>query len=140
MRIGRGADGLARVTVWACNPYRPHASDRPAKWHPLVASARSIRSARERVGYLEAELGLAGLGSTYVLMVATRNADPSACRGFDWGAVTGDTPQAEVRIFPARSAGYYEAMIGCWDAAAAALRDSDSWAEPLSTWLPVEAT
>ena len=142
MRIAHGADGLASVTVWACNPHRPYASDCAAKWHPPVASARSSRSARERVGYLEADLGLGelGLGSTYVLMVAARNADPSACGGFDWGAVTDDTPRAEVRIFPERSAGYYEAMSGYWDDAAEALRDEDSWMQPLSTWLPVVAT
>ncbi len=138
MRIGRGPDGLARVSVWSCDPFREHAGERPARWRPPVPSAGSSRSARDRIGYLEAELGEPGLGSTYVLMLATRNADPSACGGFEWGAVTGDTQRAEVRIFPEGGPSYYEAVLGYWDDFVEAIRDGDRWMEPLSTWIPVQ--
>lgn len=138
MRIGGGADGLARVSVWACHPYRELAGDRPARWHPPVAGAKSSRDARQRIGYLEAELGDPGLGSTYSLMLATRNEDPSTCGGLEWGAVTDDTRRAEVRLFPEAGPSYYEAVLGYWDDFVEAIRDGDRWIEPLSTWLPVE--
>lgn len=138
MRISRGTDGLARVSVWARDPHREHIADRPARWHPPVVSAASSQSARERIGYLDAELGDPGLGSTYSLMLATANEDPSACGGFVWGAVTGDTPRHAVRMFPEGGASYYEAVLGYWDDFVEAIREGDRWMQPLSTWLPVE--
>lgn len=124
--------------MWTCQPHRVHIDALPARWRPPVASAAASSWARDRVGYLEVELGAPGLGSTYALMVATRNVDPGAGGGFEWGAITSETPRADVRIFPEGGASYYEAILGYWDDFVEAIRDADSWMQPLSTWLPVE--
>ena len=137
MRIDRGPDGTARVSVWGrTKPPVAHLVDRPAGWHAPLDSAAGSRHARERLGYLQVEVGDPGLGSTYDLMLATRNTDPAANGGFDWGPVASDTERCDVRLFPEGGASYWEAVLGYYDDVVEAIRDADGWMQPLSTWRP----
>ena len=136
MRITATPDGV-RVSVWRCADRAAlHLDQRPAKWHPPKPDAATSAHARDRVGYLQVEVGHPGLGSTYDLMVTTRNLDPSTFGGFDWRPIMADTPRAEVRLFPEGGASYYEAVLGYYDDVVEAIRDADDWMQPLSTWLP----
>lgn len=125
------------VSVWRRGDPAPLYLDRrPARWRPPKPDAASSSYARDRLGYLQVEVGEPGLGSTYDLMVATRNEDPSAFGGFHWRPITADTSREEVRIFPEGGASYYEAVLGYYDDFVEAIRDADSWMQPLSTWCP----
>lgn len=136
MRITRDGEGVTRVTVWRLRDQHAHLSDRPAKWHAPIASAATSSNAKERLGYLQAEVGDPGLGSTYDLMPATRNTDPAAFGGFDWKPIPEDVSREDVRLFPQGGASYMEAVLGYWDDVVEEIRDGDRWMQPLSTWLP----
>ena len=115
---------------------RAHLVDRPARWHPPSPAAAGSADARLRLGFLQAEVGTPGLGSTYDLMVATRNHDPAAFAGFDWRPVAAGARRDDVRLFPQGGASYIEAVLGYWDDSVEAIRDADRWMQPLSTWRP----
>ena len=136
MRITATPDPV-QVSVWRCADLAAlHLDQRPAKWNAPKPEAASSASARDRLGYLQVEVGEPGLGSTYDLMVATRNTAPSAFGGFDWRPITADTPRDEVRLFPEGGASYYEAVLGYYDDVVEAIREADAWMQPLSTWCP----
>lgn len=136
MRITATADAV-EVSVWRRgDPAALHLDRRPAEWRPPKPEAASSRYARERLGYLQVEVDEPGLGSTYDLMVATHNADPSTFGGFKWRPIAADTSRDEVRIFPEGGASYYEAVLGYHDDFVEAIRDADAWMQPLSTWCP----
>lgn len=136
MRITATADAV-EVSVWPCgDPAALHLDRRPAQWRPPKPDATSSRHARDRLGYLQVEVGEPGLGSTYDLMVATHNDDPSAFGGFHWRPIAADTTRDAVRLFPEGGASYYEAVLGYYDDVVEAIRDADAWMQPLSTWFP----
>lgn len=124
MRISAAPEGGLRVSVWRRSDLAPHLVDRPASWHPPKAAAASSPNAKERIGYLQVEIGDPGLGTTYDLMVACRNADPAASGGFAWGAVPEGAARESVRMFPQD---FVED-----------LRAQDAWMQPLSTWRPAD--
>lgn len=138
MRISAAPEGGLRVSVWRRSDLAPHLVDRPASWHPPVAAAASSPNAKERIGYLQVEVGDPGLGTTYDLMVACRNADPAASGGFAWGAVPEGAARESVRMFPQGGASYFEAVLGYHDDFVEDLRAQDAWMQPLSTWRPAD--
>lgn len=136
MRITATPDAV-QVSVWRCADLAAlHLDQRPAKWHPPRSDVATSANARDRLGCLQVEVGEPGLGSTYDLMIATRNMDPSAFGGFDWRPIRADTSRDDVRLFPEGGASYYEAVLGYYDDVVEAIRDADSWMQPLSTWCP----
>lgn len=133
LRVDRAPDGAVRVSVWRRRDLAAHLVDRPATWHPPVASAARSADAKSRVGFLQVEVGDPGLGTTYDLMVACPAAHDS---GFAWGPLTDGVARDAVRIFPQGGASYYEAVLGAWDDVVEDLRAADAWMQPLSTWRP----
>ncbi len=136
MRISDPGDG-PRVTVWSCSEAKiVHLDDRPAKWHPPEPTAAASPNARQRLGYLQVEVGDPGLGSTYDLMAATGSTEPTAFGGFHWRPLAPETSRSDVRLFPEGGASYFEAVLGYYDDAVEAMREADAWMQPLSTWQP----
>lgn len=134
MQIAR--DGEAwRVSVSRRRGQKLLVAGRPAKWIPPKDGAEHSAVARDRLGYLQIELGEPGLGSTYDLMVAVKGA---AGGKFDWVRAPTAVPRAQLRLFPEGGASFYEAVLGAWDDFVEAIRDGDRWMHPLSTWLPAE--
>jgi len=135
MRVSRAGESF-EVSVWRRAGRALHLARRPAKWHPPLPGAAASANAKERLGYLQVEVDAPGLGSTYDLMVATRNRDGAAFGGFDWRPVPPETPRDAVRLFPQGGASYYEAVLGYHDEVVETIRAGDRWMQPLSTWRP----
>ena len=131
--------GVVEVTVWRRVDQHMHLERCPARWHPPKPDASASRNARQRIGYLQVEVGTPSLGTTYDLMPAMRNGDPSTFGGFEWIPLAPDTARADVRLFPEGGASYYEAVLGYYDDTVEAEREADEWMQPLSTWLPVQS-
>jgi hypothetical protein len=138
LQIAREGDAVI-VTVWRRADGLQHLALRPATWHAPDPSASASPDAKRRLGYLQVEVDTPGLGSTYDLMLACRNADPSQYGGFDWRPAPPEFPREHARLFPQGGASYYEAVLGAWDDFVEPIRSADRWMEPLSTWRPATA-
>lgn len=132
-----GREAIA-VSVWRVADGGALMTRRPGKWRAPRVGAEASAYARERLGFVQVEVGLPGLGTTYDLMVARANPEPGTRGGYQWIRLAPETARADVRLFPEAGASYYEAVLGYWDDYVETLRDADAWMQPLSTWLPDE--
>ncbi|MBK9036663.1 MAG: ankyrin repeat domain-containing protein [Myxococcales bacterium] len=125
---GDGADGERApflTTVWAGVGGPEVLSPVHTTWRPPTA----LRSdnARERLGQLQAELGIVGAGNLYSLYVVRRNPAPAGPDDKEWIAALPDSPVAELRLFPEYGSSPY--MPDDWDW-------QDGWWYPYSTFRP----
>lgn len=123
-----------RVTVW--NGYGPktYVREVPAQWYPAKAGTL----ARDRLGYLQVELGDAGLGTTYDLMLGWPN--PTG-EGYAWIKAPQDAKLEDLRLFPEGGPSFYEAVLGVWDDTVEEMNAVEQgWIEPLSTYRIASAT
>jgi hypothetical protein len=94
-------------------------------WRP--ATKPSSELAGERLGQLNAELGIVGAGNLYSLYVVRRNLDHATFGPKEWIAAQPDTPLADLRLFPEYGQSPY--MPDDWDW-------QDGWWYPYSTFRP----
>ncbi len=120
---GDGAPFL--TTVWAGVDGPVLLAPVHTTWRPPTA----LRSehAHERLGQLQAELGVVGAGNLYSLYVVRRNPAPDGPDDKEWIAALPDTPLAELRLFPEYGSSPY--MPDDWDW-------QDGWWYPYSTYRP----
>lgn len=143
----RGARGL-EVTFWQLAGDEAHGATGPrvlrgglpAAWRPPRPRAETSEWARERLGYVQVELGAPSVGMTLDLLVATANHDgEGGLHGlWRWRRLDQATSRADTRLFPELGASYHEAVLGVWDDVVAAERAENAWVHPLETWLPVD--
>ena len=93
---GEGAPFL--TTVWAGVGGSLLLAPAHTTWRPPTA-LRSER-AHERLGQLQAELGVVGVGNLYSLYVVRRNPAPASPDDKEWIAALPDTPLDDLRLFP----------------------------------------
>ena len=122
---GREAEAAPFLTtVWSASGAelltRTHTTWRPAK------DPRSEYPG-ERLGQLQAELGIVGMGNLYELYVVRKNPDQAIFGNKEWIAALPDTPLAELRLFPEYGQSPY--MPDDWDW-------QDGWWYPYSTFRP----
>lgn len=123
---GERADAAPFVTtVWAGVGGRSELDDAHTEWHP--ATAPRSEHARERLGRLQAELGIVGVGNLYTLYVVRPNPDRELFGDKEWIAALPDTPLAELRLFPEYGGSPY--MPDDWDW-------QEGWWYPYSTFRP----
>lgn len=97
-------------------------------WRPPVAPR--AEHASERLGQMDAELGIVGAGNLYKLYVVRKNPDPALFGDKEWVATLPDTPLAELRLFPEYGSSPY--MPDDWDW-------QEGWWYPYSTFRPATA-
>jgi len=137
-RVARGPEGARApgdppggdvapllTTVWAGAGGRNELDDAHTEWHP--ATAPRSEHARERLGRLQAELGIVGVGNLYTLYVVRPNPDRELFGDKEWIAALPDTPLAELRLFPEYGGSPY--MPDDWDW-------QEGWWYPYSTFRP----
>lgn len=124
-RIERGdeAEGAAfRATVWAGIGGPMHLAPSVTTWRP--ATKPSSEYAGERLGRLQVELDVVGVGDLYTLYVVRRN--PAPAKGDkEWIAALPSTPLADLRLFPEYTSSPYAAYDWDWQ---------DGWWYPYSTF------
>ncbi len=98
------------------------------QWRP--ATKPNAENASERLGRLEAELGIIGAGNLYRLYVVRLNLDHATFGPKEWIAAQPDTPLADIRLFPEYGQSPY--MPDDWDW-------QDGWWYPYSTFRPATA-
>lgn len=137
MQVRRGKGGKIKVAVWRGFREQLLVNELPARWKDADPAAAKSSYALSRIGYLQVELGMENLGTTYDLMFAAPSSDLEASGGFLWRAVEATDAIEIVRIFPQGGASYYEAVLGAWDDFVEDMRDAEqSWITPLSTYRP----
>lgn len=125
-RITRGDDRAPyRTTVWAGIGGGRLLSSAHTTWHPPTA-LRS-ENASERLGRMQAELGIVGVGNLYTFYVVRQNPDTAVFGDKEWIATLPATPLAELRLFPEYGGSPY--MPDDWDW-------QDGWWYPYSTFRP----
>jgi hypothetical protein len=132
-RIVRGDPNNAEgspflTTVWAGVSGAALLASVHTVWKPPT-ELRSEHSS-ERLGQLQAELGIVGAGNLYELYVVRNNPDPTIFGGKAWVAALVDTPLAELRLFPEYAHSPY--MPDEWDW-------QEGWWYPYSTFHPATA-
>jgi hypothetical protein len=132
-RIERGGSGDGDrapylTTVWAGIGGRVLLEPAHTTWRR--AAAPGSEHARDRLGRLEAELGIVGVGNLYSFYVVRRNPAPASPDDKEWIAALPNTPRAELRLFPQHSTSPY--MPDDWDW-------RDGWWYPYSTVRPATA-
>lgn len=120
---GTGAAAPFQVTVWAGVGGSVLLSDAFTRWRP--AKAVDATFASERLGQLQAELGIIGAGNLYELYVVRGNPAPAGPDDKAWIAALPDTPLDELRLFPEYGSSPY--MPDDWDW-------QDGWWYPYSTF------
>lgn len=132
-RIERG-DGVEAqgapfvITVWAGVGGGAHMYRDFTRWCP--ATKPSSQYAHDRLGRMQAELGVVGMGDTFSLYVVRRNPDPARFGDKEWIAALPDTPLAELRLFPEFGGSPYTSTDWEWQ---------DGWWYPYSTFRPATA-
>jgi len=120
-----GEDAPFLTTVWAGIGGPVLLSPVHTKWRP--AKAPRSEHASDRLGQLQAELGIVGAGDLYIFHVVRRNPDPSSFGDKDWIAALPDTPLVELRLFPEYGSSPYTPADWDWQ---------DGWWYPFSTFRP----
>ena len=134
LRIERDRAGALLVTVWRGLGRSRLVRAAPARYEPPREQHRSSPSARARLGYLCVELAESGLGPTYDLMFAGKNADPSAFGGYEARPLSPDDAPADVLIFPEPGASFLEAVLGPYDDVIEDERSGNDWMLPLGRY------
>ncbi len=122
-RNGEGAPFL--TTVWAGIGGPVLLLAVHSKWRP--AKAPRSEHASDRLGQLQAELGVVGAGDLYTLYVVRRNPHHSTFGDKEWVAALPDTPLAELRLFPEYGGSPYTPDDWDWQS---------GWWYPYSTFRP----
>jgi hypothetical protein len=124
---GEGADeeGAFRTTVWASEGEPVLLEPVVTRWRP--AADPSSADPGERLGRIEAELGVVGAGNLYRLYVARANPDPAIHGEKRWITALADTPLHELRLFPEYVQSPYMPDDGDWQS---------GWWYPYSTFRP----
>ena len=117
------------TTVWAGVGGRSELDDAHTEWRP--ATVPRSEHARERLGRLQAELGIVGVGNLYTLYVVRANPDRETFGDKEWIAALPETPLAELRLFPEYGGSPY--MPDDWDW-------QEGWWYPYSTFRPATPT
>jgi hypothetical protein len=126
---GQGGDGAPFLTtVWAGIGGPIHLSPVETQWRPPTNP--SSEYAGERLGRMQAELGIVGAGDLYTLYVVRRNPDHATFGDKEWVAALPDTPLADLRLFPEYTSSPYAAYDWDWQ---------DGWWYPYSTFRPATA-
>ena len=112
-----------RATVWRGVGGAILLAAAPATWRS--ATAPSSPHAFERLGRLQAELGIVGVGNLYTFYVVRKNPAPTGPDDKEWIAALPDTPLDELRLFPEYGSSPY--MPDDWDW-------QDGWWYPYSTF------
>ncbi len=116
------------TTVWAGIGGPEVLSSVHTTWLP--ATAPRSEHASERLGRMQAELGIVGVGNLYTLYVVRRRPDPSSDPSWgdkEWVAALPETPLEALRLFPEYGSSPY--MPDDWDW-------QDGWWYPYSTFRP----
>ncbi|NOU34074.1 MAG: hypothetical protein HOO96_39795 [Polyangiaceae bacterium] len=113
------------TTVWAGIGGLMHLSPVATQWQP--ATNPNSEYAGERLGRMQAELGIVGAGDLYTLYVVRRNPDHAAFGDKEWIAALPDTPLADLRLFPEYGSSPYTPDDWDWQ---------DGWWYPYSTFRP----
>ncbi len=95
----------------------------PASWTPREDP--QAEGGRARLDRVMVELGVAGMGDTWNLLFARPTDDRSRYHGYDWIAVTEDSPVAEMAVFPEFGGNPFGGMEWDWQ---------DGWWYPYSTF------
>jgi hypothetical protein len=111
------------TTVWAGIGGPVLLSPANTRWRP--ANAPASEHASERLGQLQCELGIVGIGNLYNLYVVRRNPAPTPVDDKEWITALPDTPLADLRLFPQYGGSPY--MPDDWDW-------QDGWWYPYSTF------
>ncbi|MBL8622748.1 MAG: ankyrin repeat domain-containing protein [Myxococcales bacterium] len=120
---GPGDDAPFRATVWSGVGGSVLMSEAHTTWRP--ATAPSSPHAFERLGRLQAELGIVGVGNLYTFYVVRKNPAPTGPDDKEWIAALPDTPLDELRLFPEYGSSPY--MPDDWDW-------QEGWWYPYSTF------
>ncbi len=123
---GHACEGAPFIaTVWAGIGGAMLLAPVYTRWRPPTA----IRSERasERLGTMQAELGIVSAGNLYILYVVRQNPDPKTFGDKDWIAPLPETRLEELRLFPEYGSSPY--MPDDWDW-------QDGWWYPYSTYRP----
>lgn len=122
---GEGEDGPLLTTVWAGVGGPCLLGRAVTQWRG--ATKLASEHARERLGQLQAELGIVGAGDLYELYVVRRNPDHALYGDKEWIAALPETPLAELRLFPEYGSSPYTPFDWDWQ---------EGWWYPYSTFRP----
>jgi len=125
-RAGEGARFV--TTVWAGIGGPELLSPAVTRWRP--ATKPSSEYAGDRLGQMQAELGVVGAGDLYCLYVVRKNPDHATFGDKEWVAARPDTPLADLRLFPEYGSSPYTPYDWDWQ---------DGWWYPYSTFRPATA-
>lgn len=108
---GAGDDAPFRTTVWQGIGGAVLLAAAHSTWRPVTAP--SSAHASERLGRIQVELGIAGVGNLYTCYVVRKNPAPTGPDDHAWIAALRDTPLGDLYLFPEYGSSPY--MPDDWD-------------------------